>query len=78
MTITEQALDLAFPDAPGFTGQGWHSQETVMAVRWLLTHPDAWGKAMETARQHPDNLHTVADTLHETDRAPHGAGRHRP
>jgi hypothetical protein len=64
-SITEQALDMAFPDAPGFTGQGWHSQETVMAVRWLLANPDAWGKAMDTARQHPGNLHTVADTLHE-------------
>jgi hypothetical protein len=67
MTITEQAqaLDLAFPDAPGFKGQGWSSQETVMVVRWLLASPEAWDQAMDTARQYPGNPHTVADTLHE-------------
>lgn len=64
-TITEQALGLAFPGVPGFKGQGWSTQETAMAVRWLLASPDAWARAMDTARKYPDNPHTVADTLHE-------------
>jgi hypothetical protein len=65
MTITEQAVGLAFPDVPGFKGQGWRSQETAMIVRWLLGDPAAWDRAMAVARQYPENLHTVADTLHE-------------
>jgi hypothetical protein len=65
MSITDQALGLAFPDVPGFKGQGWSSQETVMVVRWLLASPEAWDQAMDTARQYPGNPHTVADTLHE-------------
>ena len=64
MTITEQ-LDLAFPDVPGFKGQGWSTQETAMAVRWLFADQSAWDQAMSTARAYPENLHTVADTLHE-------------
>lgn len=66
-TITGQAqgLDLAFPDAPGFKGQGWSTQETMMVVRWLFASPEAWDQAMGTARQYPGNPHTVADTLHE-------------
>ena len=64
MTITEQ-MDMAFPAAPGFKGQGWSSQETVMVVRWLFASPAAWERAMSTARAYPENPHTVADTLHE-------------
>ena len=59
-------LDLAFPDVPGFKGQGWSTQETMMVVRWLFANPDAWDQAMSTARAYPGNPHTVADTLHET------------
>ena len=74
MTITEQAADpetitgqlaLAFPDVPGFKGQGWSTQETMLIVRWLFANPDAWDQAMDTARKYPGNPHTVADTLHE-------------
>ena len=64
MTITAQ-LGLAFPDVPGFKGQGWSTQETAMVVRWLFASPAAWDQAMSTARAYPENLHTVADTLHE-------------
>ena len=64
MTITEQ-LDMAFPAVPGFKGQGWSTQETVMVVRWLFANPAAWERAMSTARAYPENPHTVADTLHE-------------
>jgi len=66
VTITDQALGLAFPDVPGFKGQGWSTQETAMVVRWLFATPAAWARAMDTARQYPGNPHTVADTLHET------------
>ena len=74
MTITEQALDLApkdaevipgLPHVPGFTGQGWSTHETMLIVRWLFAHPDAWDQAMATARDPLSNPHTVADTLHE-------------
>jgi len=74
VTITEQAADpetitgqlaLAFPDVPGFKGQGWSTQETMLIVRWLFANPDAWDQAMDTARKYPGNPHTVADTLHE-------------
>jgi hypothetical protein len=65
LSLAAQALDLAFPDAPGFKGQGWSSQETAMAVRWLFANPAAWERAMAVARQYPQNPHTVADTLHE-------------
>ena len=64
MTITAQ-LGLAFPDVPGFKGQGWSTQETAMVVRWLFATPAAWDRAMDTARAYPENPHTVADTLHE-------------
>jgi hypothetical protein len=64
VTITEQ-LDMAFPDVPGFKGQGWSTQETAMVVRWLFGDPAAWDQAMSTARAYPGNPHTVADTLHE-------------
>jgi len=64
-TISAQALDLAFPNVPGFKGQGWSTQETVMAVRWLFSDPAAWARAMAVARAYPENPHTVADTLHE-------------
>jgi len=64
LSIAGQALALAFPDAPGFTGQGWSTQETEMAVRWLMRDPGAWQHAMDTARQYAGNPHTVADTLH--------------
>ena len=64
MTITEQ-MDMAFPAVPGFKGQGWSTQETVMVVRWLFANPDAWDKAMAVARNLLSNPHTVADTLHE-------------
>jgi len=65
-TITAQAVGLAFPDVPGFKGQGWSTQETVMVVRWLFANPAAWDQAMDVARKYPENPHTVADTLHET------------
>src|ERR1035441_6546594 len=57
---------MAFPDVPGFKGQGWSTQETMMVVRWLFGNPAAWDQAMDVARKYPDNGHTVADTLHET------------
>jgi hypothetical protein len=67
-----QALGFAPADAevtgvhvPGYTGQGWSSHETMLVVRWLFAHPDAWAKAMEVARDPLSNPHTVADTLHE-------------
>jgi len=66
LSLAAQALDLAFPDVPGFKGQGWSSQETAIVVRWLLSDPAAWDQAMDVARAYPDNPHTVADTLHET------------
>src|ERR1017187_6328223 len=56
---------MAFPDVPGFKGQGWSTQETAMVVRWLFGDPAAWDQAMSTARAYPGNPHTVADTLHE-------------
>ena len=65
-SITAQAIGLAFPDVPGFKGQGWSTQETVMVVRWLFANPAAWDQAMDVARKYPENPHTVADTLHET------------
>ena len=61
----KRVFGLAFPDAPGFKGQGWSTQETAMAVRWLFSDPAAWDRAMATARQYPGNPHTVADTLHD-------------
>ena len=64
-SITAQAIGLAFPDVPGFKGQGWSTQETMLVVRWLFASPDAWEQAMDTARKYPGNPHTVADTLHE-------------
>ena len=64
-TITAQAVGLAFPDVPGFGGQGWSTQETALAVKWLFTNPAAWDQAMDVARAYPGNPHTVADTLHE-------------
>ena len=65
-SISAQAIGLTFPDVPGFKGQGWSTQETMMVVRWLFANPDAWDQAMSTARAYPGNPHTVADTLHET------------
>ena len=65
-SISAQAIGLAFPDVPGFKGQGWSTQETMMVVRWLFANPAAWDQAMSTARAYPGNPHTVADTLHET------------
>lgn len=68
MSAAEMTADtgLAFPSGvPGFTGQGWSTQETEMAVRWLLHDPAAWEAAMEAARAYPGNPHAVADTLHE-------------
>ena len=71
--ISAQVLDLAPKDAevipgvhvPGFTGQGWSTHETMLIVRWLFAHPDAWDQAMTVARDPVSNPHTVADTLHE-------------
>ena len=60
-----QAIGMAFPSVPGFKGQGWSTQETMMIVRWLFDSPGAWDQAMATAREYPGNPHTVADTLHE-------------
>ena len=60
-----QAIGMAFPSVPGFKGQGWSTQETMMIVRWLFDSPAAWDQAMSTAREYPGNPHTVADTLHE-------------
>src|ERR1035437_10094547 len=56
---------MAFPDVPGFKGQGWSPQEPAMVVAWLFANQSAWDQAMSTARAYPENPHTVADTLHE-------------
>lgn len=56
---------LAGKHVPGFSGQGWHSQETMEVVRWLFANPRVLHKAVALARKYPHNPHTVADTLHE-------------
>ncbi len=64
-SLAAQALGLAFPDVPGFGGQGWSTHETMLAVKWLLADPAAWDQALGVAREYPGNPHAVADTLHE-------------